>query len=243
MRLVSLLFIYFLSLNANAQWNYREDTLCYSTQKIVVPYFDLHDGLVVDFDQKNDLFHYVYLMNREQHLEINTIQETERPILPYMDEIERGLHNVEPLHKYFDYEMNKYVYAYELIIYPDILYDEWGEPISRYNDSGELEYVWGNSDSIIYTFYSISDVILTYYKSENWEGELEETRYLSFVMTGVYGDKRKIFTISFDKFMKKMSEYLINKRVNLPWYQKLVDDTFKAYRFYQIPCGSEISEF
>lgn len=226
-----------------AQWNFREDTACYRIQEIAIPYSALHDQEFVSHGQKSDLFYYVYLLNRENKLGIDTIHSTDLPILPYMEDIEKGLNKSEPMHEYFDLEMNMDVFAYKLVLYPDMLFDEFGEPITQVNGSGNLEYVWGKTDSIICTFYSISDVILTSQKYIDWDGELSESKTLTFIMLNAFGDKRKILSISYEEFMKKMSDYLINKRINLPWYEKLVNDTFKGYRYFHIPCGMEFSGF
>lgn len=243
MRLVLFLLVLTSSQIVNAQWNYREDTSCYRTQKIIIPYNDLHEVKSMDHSQKNDLFYYVYLMNREKNLYIDRIQASERPILPYMDEIESGLNKSEPLHEYFDYEMNQNVYAYEFILHSDVIFDEFGEPLTQYNENGNPEYVWGSTDSIIYTFYGIPEVLLTTSKGEDWNGESSDLRILTIQMQGVLGDKRQVFSFSLDQFMKKMGEYLINKRINLPWYQKLVDDNYKGYRYYQIPCDMDFNGF
>ena len=241
MRIFLLLSFLFFIGKSFGQWNYREDTTCYEIQKISIPYGELHDQEVVSPLNMDDLFSYVVYLNLNSQLKIDNIQASERPILPEFSEIVNGLHQKESIHKFFDYEMMTDVYAYELVLHSDVIMNDYGEPVIQVNESGDLEFVWSDPDTIIVTFYSISDIIITIQRTLDWDEQAIEQKSLSFVMTGPFGDKRAVFSVSLDSFMEKMSEHLVNVRVSLPWYEKLLNDNFRGFRYHQEPCGYGIA--
>lgn len=244
MRKWTVLFALF-PLCVSGQYNYREDTACYSSQFIAVPNDSVHSA-IFDTTASKDLFSVIYTLNRKHLLEIDRTDDILMSCCVYEDDINYSLHKDSTQHLFYDLEMNWDVRAYQFIHYAghDNPLIDW--------ETGE-EYI-EEVDTVLIAFPYLKELIVHeslddldeygYQKEEyDYEGYLVEYKpvvYELSISAVEYGDPVTLFRVNYSTLLYAMKKAGMNPN-DYPWFEMLDKKGYKGFRYKQVPCDNRVN--